>query len=52
MTCSVGYYVFSGSTTRTCQSNGNWTGTSLICSLVPPTFYNQTLSVLEVCIIR
>lgn len=48
MVCSVGYYAYSGSTSRTCQSSGNWTGGDLICSLLPPTFYNQSLSVLEV----
>ena len=48
MVCSVGYYAYQGSTSRTCQSNGNWTGSDLICSLVPPTFYNQTVAVYEV----
>ena len=48
MSCSQGYYAYSGTGTRTCQSTGNWTGGDLICALSPPVFYNQSLSVTEV----
>ena len=30
--CILGYEVQSGDEIRTCQANGSWTGTPLICS--------------------
>jgi len=30
--CILGYEVQSGNALRTCQANGNWSGTPLICS--------------------
>ena len=29
-TCNAGYEL-TGSDTRTCQSNGNWSGTNIVC---------------------
>jgi len=31
-TCITGYEILSGSTSRTCQANGNWTGQPLECT--------------------
>ena len=30
--CDVGYYISSGDDERTCQNDGNWSGTEPICS--------------------
>jgi formylglycine-generating enzyme required for sulfatase activity len=44
--CSSGYTLSSGSTTRTCQSSGTWSGSSGVCTAVdcgtPPTVTNGT----------
>lgn len=45
--CAAGYLQVSGSTSQTCNA-GVWSGSSLVCSIYPPTFYNQTVSVFEV----
>lgn len=48
MTCSAGYVPTGGDFLRTCAANGTWTGSDLVCTLAPPVFLDQTLSVLEV----
>lgn len=46
--CAPGYVYVSGSYTRSCDS-GVWSGSDLVCSIAPPVFLNQTVSVFEVC---
>jgi hypothetical protein len=45
--CAPGYVYVSGSYSRMCDA-GVWSGTDLLCSIAPPIFFNQTVSVYEV----
>ncbi len=45
--CAAGYIFVSGDTERVCTS-GAWTGSDLVCSILPPMFLDQAVSVYEV----
>jgi hypothetical protein len=47
--CGSGYFVSSGTAARACDTAGAWTGTSLVCALLPPTIPSgQRVYVFEV----
>ncbi len=47
-TCAPGYIYVSGDSERICQ-DGAWSGSEVVCSILPPVFLDQTVSVYEVC---
>ena len=38
-TCNTGYEQTGGNLTRTCQDDGNWDGTEIICTIKGMTLY-------------